>query len=233
MVVGSEGDAGDVHRIAESTQGQEGGRAEDCKTNAGGGDESAERQGALAGSRCDGGDTAGTVDEGVYLPMGADAQEDGGCVPSTSECEIEGEEDEGTQNGLGGATGGDAEDEGIEEVGSGQKGCQRVTVEGIVGWQDQRDEKTVDEDAVEEVAGGEQVFPEGRVDEDVGDEEDSEQGSVAIGFSGVGTAKAGVGRRWSGERTRRTLRRADRRASSSSTVPLPWSTGLAESERRR
>lgn len=60
-------------------------------------------------------------------------------------------------------------------------------------------EYVVDDKTIEDIAGSENIFAKGRVKEDVGSEYQGEERCVAVGVSGVGTARVrtlqGVGLR--------------------------------------
>ena len=110
----------DAHEVAERAQEEERARTEDPKTKRpraherlGKGDTPARRRSRLGS---DGSHTAHPVDDGIYFPMGADAQRHGGCVPPAMERIVQREEDEGTEDGFGGSARGNAEYERVQEV---------------------------------------------------------------------------------------------------------------------
>ena len=188
----------DVHGVAERAEEKEGARAEDPKTKRpracerlGKGDAPAGRRTCLGS---DGGHTAHAVDDGIDFPMGADAQRHGGCVPPAAECIVQREQDEGAEDGFGGAARGDAEYERVQEVCCRKErgpcfcigdGCvsripgvvllvERLRI--IVGWrpcgprEHRGQEQPIYEHPVDEVASRKKILSKRRVNELVGEQ---------------------------------------------------------------
>ena len=107
-----------AHEVAEHAEEKEGACAENPKTKRPraherlGKGETPARRGSCLGS--DGGHTAHPIDDGVDLPVSADAQHDGGRVPPAVKRVVQCEEDEGADDRFGGSTRGDAEDEWVQ-----------------------------------------------------------------------------------------------------------------------
>lgn len=108
----------DVHEEAKRAKEKEGDRAEDSESKRPrtherlGKGETPTRARPSLGS--DGSHTAHAVNDWINFPMGADAQRHGSCVPPVMECIVQREEDEGAENGFGGAAGGDTEYEWVQ-----------------------------------------------------------------------------------------------------------------------
>jgi hypothetical protein len=73
------------------------------------------------------GDARYAVYSWVYLPVRGDTDPNGGRRPPATKGGAESEEDEQEEEGLGGTSGGDGEDKGVEEMGGCQEGCDLVS----------------------------------------------------------------------------------------------------------
>jgi hypothetical protein len=201
----------DVHDVAERAEEKERARAEDPKPKRPRARERLDKGDAPAGRRprlgSNGGHAAHAVDDGIDFPVGADAQHHGGCVPPATERIVQREEDEGAEDGFGGATRGDAEHERVQEVcgrkkrgprfcvGDGRVFClpgvalrvERLRI--VAGWrpcwprEDRGQEDPIYEHPVDEVAHREKVLSKRRVNELVWEQQDCQQRRIAVGLA--------------------------------------------------